>query len=270
MKAIFKVLFILTIFTNSINSYATDGVLIISKSKDLSSNQVTTSKLYLTSSMLKIENSGNDNSSMIFDAEKEIFTFIDNRKKEYYQFDEPTLRQLKEQLKMIVQMMKQFSSQMPEDQQKKLDKILNPNAESPIDYSLIGDAKVSNWDTKKYNGTADNEKILELNIASFQSIGIDESKFSVMKSLVDFFKENLQEVASMLPTNQSMSAISFDENSPILKTGLPVRTISYDGGEANSETLVQSITESPIDESQFSIPSGYARKTINMQKQFEK
>ncbi|RJE70504.1 hypothetical protein [Reichenbachiella sp. MSK19-1] len=269
MKA-FQTIMTLALLSLSQLALATEGVLIVSKSTNLSSQQITTSKIYLTDSKLQISNSGQDNSSMIFDANKEVFTFIDNKKREYYQFDKPTLVQLKEQLKMMVQVMKQFASQMPEEQQKKLDMILNPSNGAIINYKETGTGKVGNWNTKQFQGTNENEKVLELNIASFETLGIEAEKFNAMKQLIDFFTENLQEVATMLPTSQSMSAISFDENSPILKEGFPVKTRTYAEGSSKSETIIQSITETGIAESQFSIPSGYARKTINMQQQFQK
>ncbi|PIB36305.1 hypothetical protein BFP72_13330 [Reichenbachiella sp. 5M10] len=270
MKSLFKTILFIATITLSLKGLASDGVLITSKSKDLSTNQITTSNIYLTDSKLQITNSGADNSSMIFDAQTEVFTFIDNRKREYYQFDKPTLKQLKEQLMMMIQMMKQFASQMPEDQQEKIDKMLNPNSGTIIAYKEIGTSRTGSWNTTNYQGTSDNQKVLELNIASFQNLGIAESKFTVMKSLVEFFKENLQEVAAMLPTNQAMSTISFDENSPVLKEGIPIKTTSYESGNSQSETTVEKITETNIPESQFAIPSGYVRKTINMQKAFER
>ncbi len=261
----------LILLIQSATVFAETGVVIISKSTDLSNQKVTTSKIHLGTTQLLIQNSGADNSSLLFDASEQIFTFIDHGKREYYQFDKPTLQQLKDQLRMMVQMMKQFSSQMPKEQQEKLDKLLSPNNNTLIEYKINGASKVNSWSTTMHTGFSANKKIIETDIASYQELGIPESKFEVMKNLMMFFKENLEEVASLLPTPQSLQSIRIDENSPILEEGVPVKTISYNDREvANSNNLVQSITETQIDPSIFRIPSGYSRKTINLQQQFQR
>ncbi|MCV9389246.1 hypothetical protein [Reichenbachiella ulvae] len=262
---------VLIILIQSATVFADTGIVIVSKSTDLSNQKVTTSKMYLNDTHLSIQNSGADNSSLIFDASKQIFTFIDHSKREYYQFDEPTLQQLKDQLRMMVQMMKQFSSQMPKEQQEKLDQLLSPKNNALVEYKNNGNTKVSSWNTTLYTGISANKKVIETNIASYQELGILESKFHVLNSLMTFFKENLEEVASLLPTPQSLQAIKIDENSPILEKGLPVKTITFnEKGVASSNSLVQSISESEINPSLFRIPSGYSRKTINLQQQFQR
>lgn len=262
--------FIICFFGLISSSLATDGVVIISESVDLSNQRKTISTIYLTDTQLMIQNSGGDNSSMIFDASKEIFSFVDHGKREYYQFDKPTLNQLKQQLQMMVMMMKQFASQMPADQKEKLDKILNPSSGELVEYKKVGQSKVGSWSTDQYQGLNEGEQILLLDIANYISIGISESKFEAMKSLMGFFQENLSEVAAMLPTNKAISNFRLDKNSPVLKEGLPVKTTSFQDNSATTETLIKSIKESGIDDAKFRIPSGYSRKTINMQQQFQR
>mgnify|MGYP000300423462 CR=1 FL=1 len=244
---------------------AGDGVYIVSKTKTLDNGNVSTSEIYLTETKMLVKNSGADNNSIIFDASSEIFTFIDNKKKEYYQFDKPTLLQLKEQIKMMAKMMQQFAANMPEDQKKRFDKILNPGGDM-LSYRANGNnSKIGSWSTTGYDGLSDNKKMLQMNIASYQTLGVDQSKFDVMKKMMDYFKQNLQEVVAMLPTGGSFSQLSFDEDSPILKDGIPVKTISYKDGQAENENIVESLTEKSISDDQFKVPAGYKQQQINMQ-----
>ncbi|MEO9806553.1 MAG: hypothetical protein ABJF04_25050 [Reichenbachiella sp.] len=260
-----KLLLVGMTFFLCFSAWAGDGIFILSKTKTLENGSISTSEIYLTSSRMLVKNSGADNSSIIFDANTEIFTFIDNKKKEYYQFDKPTLLQLKEQIKMMAKMMQQFAAQMPADQKQRFDKILNPGGDM-MTYKTNGkNDKIGSWKTTGYDGLSEDNKLLQMNIASYQTLGVDQDKFGVMKKMMNYFKENLQEVVALLPTGGSFSQLSFDENSPILKDGIPVKTISYKEGRAANENIVESLTEQSISDDEFTIPDGYKQQQINMQ-----
>lgn len=260
-----KILLIGITLLSSFSLLAGDGIFILSKTKTLANGSVSTSEIYLTSSKMLVKNSGADNSSIIFDAKTEVFTFIDNKKKEYYQFDKPTLLQLKEQIRMMAKMMQQFAAQMPADQKQRFDKILNPGGDM-MTYRKNGkDDKIGSWRTTGYDGLNEDNKLLQMNIASYQALGVGQDKFTVMKQMMDYFKQNLQEVVALLPTGGSFSQLSFDENSPIMKDGIPVKTISYKDGKAANENIVESLKEQAISDSQFQVPAGYKQQQINMQ-----
>ncbi|MEO9966269.1 MAG: hypothetical protein ABJF11_10800 [Reichenbachiella sp.] len=252
-------------FLTSFTLMAEDGVFILSKTKSLGNGKVSVSEIYLTPDKMMVKNSGADNSTIIFDATTEIFTFIDNKKKEYYQFDKPTLLQLKEQIKMMAKMMQQFAANMPEEQKKRFDKILNPGGDM-MTYQTNGqNAKVGSWATTGYDGLNEDNKVLQMNIASFQTLGVAQSKFDVMKKMMNYFKQNLQEVIALIPSGGSFSQMGFDDNSPILKDGIPVKTISYKEGKADNENIVESLAEQAIAADQFKVPAGYKQQQINMQ-----
>lgn len=250
----------------SLSVWAEDGIFILSKTKTLESGSVATSEIYLTANKMLVKNTGAENSSIIFDGGTEIFTYIDNKKKEYYQFDKPTLLQLKEQIRMMAKMMQQFSANMPADQKAKFDQILNPKQGDSMTYQTNGNNdKVGSWKTVGYDGLNDGDKMLQMNIASYSTLGVNESQFAVMKQMMDYFKQNLQEVVALLPTGGSFSQLNFDENSPILKDGVPVKTIAYKDGAPTNENVVESLMKKSISSDQFKIPAGYKQQQINMQ-----
>ena len=265
------ILFLLASFTTMVSLHAKEGVKIVSNTKDLKSNTISSTNVFISDTKVVIENKGKDNSSIIFDASAEIFTYVDNSKKEYYQFDKATLVQLKEQVKMFATMMKQFASQMPEDQKKKLDKIMNPSSGGPVTYSKSPTSeKVKSWTTTRYEGKQGADKVMSVYIASFESVGVAKDKFSAMNKMMDFAKENLQEISGLLPASGGLSGMSFDDESPILNEGLPVKTLAYDKGVAKNENTVEEVVLSDIPEAKFSIPSGYTRKTVDIQNQLGK
>jgi len=262
----FAISTLIVFFSPMVN--AENGVIISTTSKDLNSGAIANTKLYLMPTKVMVKNTGSDNSTLLFDASTEVFTYIDHNKKEYYEFDKPTLQQLKQQLKMMVQMMKQFASQMPESEKKKFDRLLNPDKGEAIQYNLLGGTeKVGKWKTAKYAGISNDEKVLEMNIATFSEIGIAKEKFNVMTVMMNYFKTNLKEVMALLPTGGSFSQLSIDENSPVMTKGLPVKTTTFQEGKTKNENVVNKIEEVDIKATLFEIPAGYTARQINLQQQ---
>lgn len=244
---------------------AQDGVKIISKTKSLDNGSVVATELYLTATKMRLNNSGSDKSSIMFDSKTELFTFIDNNKKEYYELDKATMIQLKQQISAMATMMKQFAQQMPAAQKKKFDAIMNPDGQPVISYNPISGSTVGKWKTKGFEGISADEKVMETQIASYSTLGIASADFEVMKKMMSYMKKYLSGIMSMLPNGSSYSSMSFDENSPILKDGIPVKTIAYKGGKAVNENVIESVTKTSIPSDMFAIPKGYKRQEINMQ-----
>lgn len=263
-----KIILILLVGFVGINmpAVAADGVKIISKTKDVASGSVSNTIIYMTENSVAIENTGGkDNSSFIFNASKEEFTYVDHAKKEYYYFDKAAMQQLKQQIQMMVMMMKQFAASMTEEQQKKLGKFMNNDA-SPMEFKALGSStKIGKWNAQKYEGSSEGVKATEMYIASFKTIGIAQEKFQVMDKLMTYFKTNLSEIATFLPTGGSFSQIGFDDSSPVFKEGIPVKTVSFKNASADNENVVESINQESFSDSLFKAPSGYSQKQINMQ-----
>lgn len=248
---------------------ASDGVKITSKTKNLASGSVSTTNLYLTEDKVLLENKGSRNNHVvIFDAAKETFAFIDHSKKEYYSFDKQTMKQLKEQIKMMAMMMRQFASKMSESQKKKLDQITNPNGGPAMEFRASnGTEKIKKWKTTKYEAYVEDTKQTEMYIASFKSVGIAKEQFKVMETMINYFNENLKEITALLPSGGSFSQIGLDDSSPVFKEGIPVKTVSFRDNKPSDENIVESITEDNISDDVFKIPAGYQQKEINMQSQ---
>ena len=266
MTAFLSRILVAIFFTAVLSAQASEGVMIKSTTKDLQTSKTTETTIYITASKVVMKNDGNDDNSVIFDAATEVFTYVDNSRREYYQFDKATLIQLKEQIKMFAQMMKQFSSQMPAAQRKKIDDLINPKAPAIIEYKNVGSGeKIKSWNTIKYEGYQSGSKIMVLNLATFETLGMEASNFQVLKKMLLYAKENLQDLASLLPTGGALSQFSFNKESPILKEGLPVKSLTYRGAVMSSENIVNSVVLVSISDSEFEVPKGYVRKTIDIQ-----
>ena len=244
---------------------AEDGIYILSKTKTLSNGGVSTSEIFLTSSQMLVKSTGMENSTLIFNSEQEIFTYIDSKRKEYYQFDKPTLMQLKQQIKMMAQMMKQFAANMPADQKAKLDKVLNPSSGASLTYQATNKTtKIGKWKTNGYEGLEAGKKVLSLDLATYDALGMDKEDFKVMEALMVFFQKNLQEVIAILPAGEAYTQLSLDENSPIIREGLPLKSMTYENGKPTIENVVESIKKQNFSDGQFDIPTGYTKQQINM------
>ena len=261
-----KLILVLSVAFLSTAAMAADGIKIISKTKNLANGAVSSTDIFMTDSNIVLNNKGNgDNSSFIFDATKQEFMYVDHSKREYYHFDRAAMAKLKQQIQMLMMMMKQFAANMPPEQKKKLDKILNKN-ESNVDFKYSGSqTKIGKWSAKKYVSTADGQKASDLYIASFSTLGYSKSQFQVMDKLIAYFKTNLSEIAAFLPSGGSFSQIGLDDSSPVFKEGVPVKTVSYTNGKAANENLVESISKTSINSDMFGAPSGYTKKELKME-----
>ena len=249
-------------------AYSEDGVVILSKTKKLADGSMSNTNIYITENSVALENKGSkDNGTFIFSSVKQEFTYVDHLKKEYYYFDQATMQQLKQQIKMLMMMFKQFSANMPEDQKKKLRKFMNEDKAAMEFVNTGSSKKIGKWDTNIYEGKSKVEKATDFYIASFSNIGISKEEFKVMDDLISYFKTNLSEIAAFLPSGGSFSQIGFDDSSPVFKEGVPVKTISYSDQTATNENTVESIERKSIASSLFQAPKGYTSKKINMNMQ---
>jgi len=247
-------------------------VTIKSKNLDNSQNDAGSTNFYFTPDKLLIENKfKSDNSSLIFDSGKKEFVFIDHTRKEFYQVTEGELKQFIGQLRQMVPMMKALMANLPPDQQEKLKKQLGPilgEQQPATTFSkTASNVKVMKWSTDQYEAAQGNEKIADMFLASYSNLGVNKSDFQSFEAMKRVFGEIIGEFAGVLPLGPSIAGLAsnLDEN-PAFDTGVPVRSVTYKNGTQSGENLVQSVSKGGINSSMFAIPSGYARKKLEMPK----
>ena len=245
-------------------------VTIKSKNVDQQKNDAGATNFYFTSDQLLIENRfKNDNNSLIFSTSKKEFIFIDHQKREYYQVTEGELKQFIGQLRQMVPMMKAFMGNLPPEQQKKLKKqfgSLLGEDQPQTTFSKTGsNIKVKSWSTDKYEAAQGNEKIAEMYLASYSKLGVDKADFQSFDAMRRVFGEVIGEFAGVLPLGPSVSGLASNlEENPAFESGIPVKSVTYVNGSQTGENVVESVSKGSIGADRFAVPSGYARKQLEM------
>jgi len=267
-----RVLILCTTIFLSANLLAGD-VTLRSKNFDKDRNEIGQTNFYFKSDRLLIENqSGNDNNSLIFDAVKKQFTFIDHRKKEYYQATEAELKNFVSQIRQMLQITKAFLKNMPPEQQeaiqKSLGKFLNAGDQPETKFSKTASGvKVNNWSTDKYDAVQGATKVGEMFIASHSELGVSKDDFKSFEIMSNIFSETIQEFAAILPLGTSVQGMAANlKDNPAFREGIPVKSLSYVDGQLDGENQVVEVLKKEISSEKFAIPSGYQKKKLEMPK----
>jgi len=254
----------------SVNLLAGD-VTLISKNFDKDRNEAGQINFYFKSDKLLIENKFmNDHNSLIFDAVKKEFIFIDHRKKEYYQITESELKNFVSQIRQMLQMTKAFLNNMPPEQQelikKSLGKYLDAGSQPETAFSKVSSrVKVNSWSTDRYDAVQNATKVGEMYIASHKEMGVSKEDFKSFEIMSEVFSQTIMEFAAVLPMGPSVQGMvtNLDDN-PAFREGIPVKSLSFVDGKLNGENQVMEIFKREIEASKFSTPNGYQRKNLEM------
>jgi len=197
-----KLLSTITAVSFSLASFAGD-VTIKSTNLDDQNKEAGTTSFYFTADKLLIENQfKNDNNSLIFDATKKEFVFIDHVKKEYYQVTEAELKQFIGQLKQMIPMMKAFMKNLPPEQQEKLKKqfgsLLGEEQPAATFSKTASNVKVKKWLTDKYEAVQGSEKIVDMYLAPYDKLGVSKDDFKSFEAMRRVFGEIIGDFAGVL------------------------------------------------------------------------
>lgn len=248
-------------FTTSL-MFAAEGVKLIASSKDLSDGSVSLSTLYINSNSLVVKtNMKGTEASILFDANKEVLTYIDHTRKQYSVVDKATMKELGKQLEQIVLMIKAFYDNMPEEQKKKFKPLIEGNRN--IAYNKLGNETISKWPTVKYEAVSSGEKLMVTNIASFTQLDVKKSEMQALPKLLDLIATYLSGLEAVVPSASIFAQWKGNDN-PMFNEGIPVKTILYSEGSATEETTINSIESASFNLADFKVPAGYKEQKIDL------
>ena len=236
--------------------FAGDGLKMQTQTKDLTNGKVISSTLYINSSELVIKNG---NHVILFDASKELITYIDHKSKQYSKIDKATMKMLGQQLEQMAAMIKAFYSNMPPEQQEKFRPLIE--GEVNASYEKTGSERVSAWNTNKYKATASGKMVLETNIAGFSTLDISKTDVQALPKLLDLIADNLSGIGAVVPATSVISQWGGKDN-PIFKEGVPVKTTTFSNGKPQNETLVDTIEKTSFSLKDFAVPQGYQEQKV--------
>ncbi|MDN5217453.1 hypothetical protein QQ020_35605 [Fulvivirgaceae bacterium BMA12] len=266
-----KIAFIFFIsFGLSVKSFAGNGVVVKTTNYlfNGSSGEKTksgSSTMYMTSQklMIKQEESDGKSTTIIFNSTKnEMILFLNSQ--EYIVLDEKEMAVIKQQLAGMREMMEKMRANMTEEQKKMMDKNFPGSGQKvTTSYEKGGSKTINGWNSSKYSALQNGTKVSELYIASYGALGVSQSDFAVMKSMMEFFRKHLADFSNQFGMGGDASSfMALSGDNPAFNAGVPVKITAFSAGRAISDTIIDSVEKKAINESLFTIPSHMKRKDL--------
>lgn len=198
-------------------------------------------------------------SRMIFRGDKNLMWMIDDGKKSYQQIDEATIDRMAGQMADARAQMQARLAQMPPEKRAQAEAMMKrfetgrPNA-SKVDYRKIGATKlIGGHLCTEYDSYYDGDLQAHLWVAPYSALNVSPADAAVFKKMGEFFGK----------LTAGMAGTRKQDYIPLRElNGLPLLTQDVDDGKITRETLIQSVSRSPIAAATFEVPAGYKMEAM--------
>jgi hypothetical protein len=169
-----------------------ESVMYTSKKPD----KQTMTKMYIEGDKLRIEQPGEEGSTIIiYRGDKDLVWVIHPEKKLYDELTSEDMQKMKEQLEQAKKMMEEQMKNMPPEQREQMEKMMGkmPGAteeKKETVYRLLGkDVKVNDYNCEHYAAFTDGKMTWELWAADYKDIDIDFKDLAPLEAMGDFFAQ---------------------------------------------------------------------------------
>ena len=224
-------------------------------------------------------------SEMIYHADREEMVFVDHENKEYFIMSKKSLAEMAEGLGNVAGQMNDIMQQYYEDALEQLDaQDLSPQDRAAAEQALrssfgmtnlpsantasnpeifevvnLGASSINGYPTTSYEIYLGGEKIKELGVTDWENLGAGAKTQATFESFLSFFDE-IRNSFDEMGFGSSASDNFFEHITEI--GGFPVVTKSFEGGELEEESVLESVTERDLDPDAFEPPKGYRLRTM--------
>jgi len=212
---------------------------------------------------LRVDNgTGEDKTSMLYDANANRLYMLNHVEKSYMVFDEKTIGLMIGKMQAAQKQMEASIANMPKEQQEMMRNMMGGGKKGPKPhFSAEKSGKSANAagiDCEqiviKKNGKLHNE----LCVADLSDIPNGAEMMSTFKKMMSLFSKYL-EAMPMIGDEAQEGKILFD-----LISGFPIMTQDYnDEGEKGDSGQLESLTDVKIESSQFELPQNYKAMDMN-------
>ena len=147
--------------------FAADGVLLVQKTTTGASER--TSQIQIEKTRMRAEVEGpNGLQVMIFDGTKEVLWAINPERKTYTEMTKADVEQMAGQMNAAMAQMQAQMAQMPPAQREQMERMMAGRmggmmaAAPKTEYRKTGTGKVGSWTCDTYEGSRNNQKVVEL------------------------------------------------------------------------------------------------------------
>ncbi len=246
---------------------AQSGTIFVTKTSADSGDDV--SRTFYQDDMLRIDSNGQqDNSSMIYDVQANVFYMIDHDEKSYTRIDKASMKKLVVILKNSKQRMKEQLASMPKEQQAMMSGMMGGmySKDKPKSiYKLVKTSKsdkVLGIDCQQVDSFKNGKKHSELCIASLDDLPNGNEMFKAFagmtKMLSDFMKEMPMADEDSINANATFKQLN----------GFPIIDKETKNGRVTSISKLFSVKEVKLDASKFEVPQGYRKEDFEKQFSF--
>ncbi|MDH3785218.1 MAG: hypothetical protein OEV00_07800 [Acidobacteriota bacterium] len=211
----------------------------------------------------------NTQGDVIFDGDRKEMVVIDHDSQGYYVIDKATMGQISTQVNAAMAQMEEALKNVPEDQREMMKQMMEKNmpgvgtkAKKPAnELKKTGEKATKNgYPCVKYEVWRDGAKTQELWVTNWSNVKGADEMVETFETMASFFNEFMEALPNMAdgPADDNVFAHMNELN------GFPVVTRAFEGGELQSETVLESVTERDMDPDAFEPPSGYKRQTMGM------
>lgn len=229
------------------------------------------------------ESDGGDQKDVaIWNGDRRQMVVVDHRDKSYIVIDGEAAERLGGQMQgQMQQAMKELEKRMEgldPKQREMMEKMLKGKMGAPgaaqgapkapqSEFRKSGERATKNgYPCVRYDVLRGGEKVQELWVTDWSNVKGGADVVDTFKEMADFWQELLDSFSDMMggaggfmTTDRS----SIDIFSQI--DGFPVVTRDFEGGELESETVLESVTERDLDPDAFEPPKGYRLRTMGPQ-----
>jgi hypothetical protein len=214
---------------------------------------------------LRIDNdvdvdTGDPDSSMIFQADAELIYMVNHDSREYIQMDKETMAKFANRMNEAMRQMEEQLKQMPEAQRKIMEDMMKKNMpQAQGDMTVEVKPMGADGNYQKYEVWVGGEKMSEVWATSPEEVGIPANSLEVFRKMSSFYEE-LMEALSNNPFFQSMGSNPFPGFASM--NGFPVKTLNVDSG---SETHMSEASMTDFPGGFFEPPRQYKAKKIDFE-----
>ena len=211
---------------------------------------------------------GMEGTEMIFDSSAQNMTVISHKEKSYMVFDKSTAGSVKsqmdaamekalaqvppEQRAMVEKMMKQRMSAMGGQQQMQA-----PQVKTEIKKTGKNDT-INGYSCDYYEAYRGDQKQGEYCITSWSDLDVGDDIQTSFKNMAEFMKGFMEDLSKMSPVRMDDNPFSYMNE----MDGFPVLSRQYSNGQATHESMLSSISNQDIDESEFMAPESYKQRNL--------
>jgi hypothetical protein len=260
-----------TVVSFAARVWAADGVLIVQK-VTTSGGASKTNQIQIEQHRMRAEIAGpaGASQSMVFDGVHEVMMMIDDDHKTYSEITKADVEAINQQMSAAMEQMQSAMKNMTPEQRAQMEAMMNRArgagramgaAATPatMQYRKVGTDTVGKWTCDKYEGTRDGQKVQELCTVDPKVFGFTMGDFAVSKDMADFFQKMMPPgMARSMPSAAELFHIGTPEEHGF--SGVPVRTITYSGGQVLTTHEITDVHRQTFADSVFQAPAGYTKK----------